>query len=809
MLKIVCVAILSIAATTTVLSAQNVANSDGVIELKEGLAIRTGGGGRGGRTAVAVDAVAAALAKGEAITPKAGEKLTESSTNPATWRAVKVNKDGLFTDGAQGGYLACLVDLPAEAPMLLEAAGDTMAFVNGIPHAGDVYSTGYVRIPVALHKGTNQILFAAGRGRLKARLIPARAKLMLDTGDPTLPDVIPTDDQPLWVAVVVQNTTDQEQKGLKITAKIEGGESISTDLPVIAPMTIRKMPFRIDPPKNATGEKLIASLQLSGADGKLDETTIPLRVRTLVQTHKRTFVSQIDESVQYYAINPATKPADSNALVLTLHGASVEGIGQADAYGTKDWVTLVAPTNRRPYGFDWEDIGQLDALEVLVIAEKTIPHDPRRVVLTGHSMGGHGTWHVGLTFPDHFAAIGPSAGWSSFNSYVNSRGGGATTKPAGTSTMISLASAAGDTLSLVHNSMSEDVYILHGAIDDNVPVTEARLMHKALAFHPNVGYHEEPGANHWWGSKCVDWPPMFEMFNKARLPDDAEVNEIEFTTANPSQSGRFHWATIEQQIESLKPSSIKLTRHDGVVSGTTSNVELLVFDVARMGTAPSKIELDGQAITPTATDGKIVLSHQGDQWAAGKIDLARKSSLRGGPLISAFNHRFVFVYGTHGTGDDLAAARYVAEAFYYRGNGSIDVIPDTEFDAGATDRDVVLFGNADSNSAWPALLKGSPIEVKNGAANVGDHQLKGDDLAVLFLRPRAGSDSATVAAIGFTGHAGAVVVTRSSLLSSGIGFPDWTVIGADALSTGAAGIQGDGFFSNDWSIDLKQSAWKN
>ena len=33
--------------------------------------------------------------------------------------------------------------------------------------------------------------FAAGRGRLKARLIPTHAKLMLDTGDPLLDGPVP------------------------------------------------------------------------------------------------------------------------------------------------------------------------------------------------------------------------------------------------------------------------------------------------------------------------------------------------------------------------------------------------------------------------------------------------------------------------------------------------------------------------------------------------------------------------------------------------------------------------------------------
>ena len=36
-------------------------------------------------------------------------------------------------------------------------------------------------------------------------------------------------------------------------------------------------------------------------------------------------------------------------------------------------------------------------------------------------MGGHGTWHIGATFPDLFAAIGPSAGWLSYWSYGRRR----------------------------------------------------------------------------------------------------------------------------------------------------------------------------------------------------------------------------------------------------------------------------------------------------------------------------------------------------------------------------------------------------
>src|SRR5262249_677740 len=143
-----------------------------------------------------------------------------------------------------------------------------------------------------------------------------------------------------------------------------------------------------------------------------------LQVRRPDQLQARTFRSGIDGSVQYYAVVPAKTGAGESqgakpGLVLTLHGAAVEATGQAACYQARPWAHIVAPPNRRPYGFDWEDWGRLDALEVLEQARKDLGTDPRRTWLTGHSMGGHGTWYLGVTYPDRFAAIAPSAGWIS------------------------------------------------------------------------------------------------------------------------------------------------------------------------------------------------------------------------------------------------------------------------------------------------------------------------------------------------------------------------------------------------------------
>ncbi|MFM7321381.1 MAG: alpha/beta hydrolase, partial [Armatimonadota bacterium] len=93
--------------------------------------------------------------------------------------------------------------------------------------------------------------------------------------------------------------------------------------------------------------------------------------------------------------------------------------------------------------------------------------------------------------------------------------------------------------------------------------------------HPRLGYHEQPGAGHWWGGPCVDWPPMFAMFERARL--DPHPREATFTTVNPAIASRYAWVEIVQQIRSALPSTVRL-KYDpttGTVEGTTTNVATL------------------------------------------------------------------------------------------------------------------------------------------------------------------------------------------------------------------------------------------
>ena len=784
---------------------------------------------QGRREALATDGLMHAIAVSGFSEPKAGDPVKREGRDDAVWR------EGTFKDGklvrvprregeqrsrrrGRGpGYVLLSANADKEQILLLEAQGHSAVLAGGAWRTGDPYANNPVPVPVLLKEGRNLFLFAAsGRGRtLSASLRVPEKAVFFHPGDITIPDCASGEEY--WEsskpgAVIVVNATPEWRRDLSIKA----GE-VATKCGAVPPLSIRKVGFDIRF-SSLIGEVPFFDVELftdSDVEGEpVDSIKRPARAkRGASATRRVTFVSDIDGSVQYYGLTPAVPAAGTETnpgLVLSLHGASVEAVHQASCYKNKDWVHIVAPTNRRRFGFDWEDWGRTDALEAFNHAAEDLRPDPGRRYLTGHSMGGHGTWQLGAHFPDKFAAIGPSAGWISFWSYAGAMN---REEPSAMEKVFLRAASPSDTLALSSNYLHQGVYILHGDADNNVPVAQARTMRSHLSeFHSNFAYYEQPGAGHWWGNRCMDWPRMFEFFKHHTIPDSATVNSIAFKTASPAVSASCHWATVEAQIEPLVTSSIDVgfDAEARQFTGTTKNVARLALDIAHVPAGdPLGIEMDGQKLenvgSPAGTH-KIWLSRSGDKWTiVGKPSPKQKGPHRMGPFKEAFQHRMVFVYGTAGTAEEnawaLAKARYDAEVFWYRGNGSIDIVPDSDFSLEAyKDRSVILFGNADTNVAWSMLLAHAPLSVSRETIAFGEEKIAGDDLHCLFVYPRADSDVASVGVVSGTGLVGLRATDRLPYFVSGVAYPDYAILRADALLRRSEGVLKAGFFDNDWQI---------
>ncbi|MBI1389880.1 MAG: prolyl oligopeptidase family serine peptidase [bacterium] len=792
------------------------------IAFQQGLAIS--GVVTRGRAAIREDLVLDRLASGSWKIPAVSDALSSDELGEHEWSTIEPNDDGVYTGRAmRGGYVFFRVESDEEQVMLLESAGHSMVYVNGEPRYGDPYQWGFCKTPVLLKRGENQFLFQCSRGRLTAKLIDPPAPAFINTGDATLPDWRVGESQNPLASILIENASTRTLDNLFIRAKVENGGQTLSQIPSLGPLEQRKAAFVLPARPDGEPGAYAVSLELIQDDDagmrSLHQAEIRVQLRAQDESYRRTFRSDIDGSVQYYAVQPAHpvpgKPARS--LFLSLHGASVEAINQANAYAPKRWGTLVAATNRRPYGFDWEDWGRLDALEVLQHAKDEFNPDPSRVYLTGHSMGGHGTWQLGATFPGRWAAIGPSAGWISFWSYADAKD---FENPSPLEAMMRRSSSPSDTLGLIENYQYEAVYILHGGADDVVPPSEAREMFERLgAFHPEVLYHEQPGVGHWWddsdepGASCVDWRPMFDLFAQRRIPANEEIRDVTFVTMNPEVSSDCFWLRVEAQTSQLQPSraAVSYNPHGRRFSGVTDNVERISFSLDSIAAGePLSVTLDGTELASIAWpsgEGRLRLERKGDAWRVIKrADEGVKGPLRYGPFKNAFNHDMVFVYGTRGTEEEnawaYAKARYDAESFAYRGNGSIDVIADAGFDPDTyAGRGVILYGHAEMNSAWKTLLNDSPVQVHRGAVSIGDKRFEGEDKLALFLRPRRDDDCASVGVVAGTGMAGMRALDGLPYFVSGVGFPDCMVASASYLSEGYGGVLSAGFFGNDWSIE--------
>ena len=806
------------------------------LQIREGLVV--GLLGMYGRSAVPTDLLAWQIATGAFRIPREGEVLgPDDRGRSQTWARVEAGADGWIQNRAlSGGYLYTAVNSARARTMILEASGYYVARINGEPRGGEKYGMDWVRHPVRLRAGRNEFLFQGERGRVRARLSDPPAPVFFTESDPTLPDLVLGHAGPFWVGIRLVNATEETIDAVEVSYSLDGQSGTASVPSPIPPLMTRKLAVRLALRAPATEGSFKLTLKGKARVGRRELDTPPCEIvlKAVAPTahHARTFISRIDGSVQYYGVAPLAGDSAATggarpALIVSLHGAGVEGIGQARAYKPKDWAYIVAPTNRRPYGFDWEDWGRLDALEVLADASRVFDTDPARTYLTGHSMGGHGTWQVGVTSPDPWAAIAPSAGWRSFSSY----GGGPVYKdPTPVEQMLARANHPGETVELARNLLHSGVYILHGEKDDNVPVAQARFMRELLAkFHPDFAYYERPGAGHWWGDECVDWPPLFDFLKRHVRPADAEITHVEFVTANPGISSRSQWVAVLAQQHPLEYSRVAIDRDakTGAFKGTTENVARLAL-LPPAGAAPGgttiTAELDGTKLAidlrpdPGALGSAsnwlpVYLERDASGWrTASPADPTRKGPHRGGGFKDAFRHSVALVYGTRGTAEENARAyskaRFDAEMFWYRGNGSVDVVADKAFDvAKQRGRNVVLYGNADTNAVWTSLLGTGPVEIRNGHARIGDRDFTGPDLAAFFIRPRADSQETSVGAVAWTGPAGWTAAGHGQYFVSGAAFPDLMLFSPDMLRVGTGGVRAIGWFANDWSVERGDFVW--
>jgi len=177
-------------------------------------------------------------------------------------------------------------------------------------------------------------------------------------------------------------------------------------------------------------------------------------------------------------------------LILFLHGAGERGndLKLVKIHGIPKIVEkqkdfpFIAVSPQCPGDKWWADPWLIEALNALLeeIVD-TYRVDESRVYLTGLSMGGFGTWHLAMMFPEKFAAIAPICGggmpWMAFR------------------------------------IKDLPVWAFHGAKDEVVPLQRSEEMVEALKkVGGNVKFTVYPEAGHDSWTETYNNPELYNWF---------------------------------------------------------------------------------------------------------------------------------------------------------------------------------------------------------------------------------------------------------------------------------------------------------
>ncbi|MFZ8825493.1 MAG: prolyl oligopeptidase family serine peptidase [Candidatus Caldipriscus sp.] len=557
--------------------------------------------------------------------------------------------------------------------------------INGKRYIMDIYNDGLF-VPVPL-KDENELFMAVsalgGERTVKFEIKRAIQEPYIVENDITKPDLIVGENFVGYVGIPVANPT---KDGVWITLNnrkyfLEGFQVLK--VPVLISIKAPNSKGRVVIPINFMGKRYEIPLEVKGED----------------EVIRRTFISGMDSSVQYYAVRypRGYNPNRKYALILSLHGAGVEAFNQCRSYKQKDWAFVVCPTNRRRFGFDWEDFGRVDALEVLSEALKNYPIDRNKIYLTGHSMGGHGTWHLCTSYPSIWTACLPMAGWTSVKFYLSTHLQRAKLFPESEFTHLrERIFQQSEPYKLVENLLNLPVVVLHGGDDEVVPPFHSRLMADIMSrYGVKFKYIEVPKKGHWW-----DGVLDHEEAWRALLSLKVNRKEKVFVTFSLDVSDSAFGVRILEVERPFEKAKFTIN-YDKGANIKTENIKALVLTNFR-----------GDVII----DGTRIRNYKGEILVKGRVweKVERYNYSRPVLIRETFYSPFLIVYSSSELWTKDFAV-YMANMWWMYANGKAQVIPDTMLNYFSGNYNLVIIG---SKLKLPAQIADEFLKVEENSVSV-------------------------------------------------------------------------------------------
>jgi hypothetical protein len=470
----------------------------------------------------------------------------------------------------------------------------------------------------------------------------------------------------------------------------------------------------------------------------------------------RGFVSRIDGGVQPYGL---TIPASYDGkrpmrLDVWLHGTQQQmnevrflqqqaGPHQTSQILAEDFIQL-EPFARMNHSYKF--YAETDVYEAIADVRKHYNIDPERIVIRGHSMGGHqGSARLAIQNPTFFAAFEASAGYSETKEYAGNR------LPKEGLTPYQEAA--------LHYVDAED-YALNAF---NVPFVsyggekDAQLR-ASVRFREAIereGFHLTKESPYKWSSTELrglfligpdtghawhkETKQESEAFLRKAIAETAgkSPNRVRFVTYTMRYNNA-HWVTVEGLEESYTRADVDATRTDDMkqYTVTTKNVSRIRFDVPA-----ASFTIDGQSIKAGANP---TFAKTNGKWAVANGRPAGLHKVHGmqGPIEDAFTDAFLVVRGSGQPWNQSVQSYTNQRLDSFRSEfakwmrGDVRVKNDSSVTASdIANYNLVLFGDPGSNSLIAKVVGGLPIQWTRSEIVVGAQKFPTADHALVLIYP--------------------------------------------------------------------------
>lgn len=543
--------------------------------------------------------------------------------------------------------------------------------------------------------------------------------------------------------------------------------------------------------------------------------------------------SRLDGSLQPYAV---TLPADYGKdqkkwrLEIVLHGRNNrltevsflhQYNGDKNAPKDQDYIRLDV-FGRGNNAYRWA--GERDVIEAvehfltLQRLQNTFALlDSKRTVLRGFSMGGAGSWHLGLHFPDQWCVVRPGAGFSTTHGYLKNL---PDKLPSPQEECLSIY----DAVDYAENAFDVPVVAYGGEIDPQLQAArniEERCKKLDIAMKllvaPKLAHKCPPE----WEKKLAE--ASEEYIAKGRPEYPPRVRFATYTLKYPS----CFWVYLLALQRHYERASVDAERTDEGFKVTTKNVRVLRLNLPQGATRQSLVvQIDGQRVeaTPFLPSGNsallfVDLERRGDRWRSVlpmkiETDQVRKpwktNGLQG-PIDDAFTGPFLCVRGTaapwHEATDEYVKAdleRFRKEwSKYFR--GTLPIKDDVEVDAqDIASHHLILFGDPSSNSLIAQVLDGLPLKwTKDKITFDGKDYAAGEHVPAMIYPSPLSTMFYIVLNSGHTFHAADFEGTNA-LLYPRLGDYAILKLKGDKKDPLAIEVQKAGLFDDFWHLEASK-----